>query len=139
MRYSPPFDAGAHMKGNRLSLFCPVAALVAGLCALSARADNFGRIRYDKQSDRLAVTMIYRGTNPNHTFSLKWGECQANQSGGLAGVTVEVLDDQFEDLAQQNYKKTVYFSLAGIPCPRPVALTLRTAPRFFHTLTIPGR
>jgi hypothetical protein len=135
MRYSPPFDVGGDMKGNRLSLFC----LAAGLCAFSARADNFGQIRYDKQSDRLGVTMIYRGTNPNHTFSLKWGECQANQSSGLPGVTVEVLDDQFDDVAQKNYKKTVYFSMAGIPCPRPVALTLRTAPRFFHTLTIPSR
>jgi hypothetical protein len=28
-------------------------------------------------------------------------------------------------------------SLAGMPCSRPVSLTLRTAPRFVYTLTIP--
>jgi hypothetical protein len=28
--------------------------------------------------------------------------------------------------------------LKDMPCPRPVSITLRTAPRFFYTLTIPG-
>jgi hypothetical protein len=113
--------------------------LASALLSANAQADNFGRIGYDKLSDRLIVTMIYRGSNPNHNFSLKWGECQANQSGSLPGVAVEVLDDQFGDVEQQDYRKTVRFSLAGMPCPRPVALTLRTAPRFFTTLTIPGK
>jgi hypothetical protein len=114
----------------------PIVAV--SLFSLAARADNFGRVRYDKQTDSLVVTMIYRGTNPDHKFSLKWGECQAAQSGNLPGVTVEVLDDQFEDQAQQNYKKTKRFGLEGLPCPRPVSVTLRTAPRFIYTLTIPG-
>jgi hypothetical protein len=127
------------MNESRLALPALISALAAGFLCSSADADNFGRVRYDKQSDRLVVTMIYRGTNPNHTFSLKWGECQANQSGGQPGVTVEVLDDQFDDQAQQDFKKTVRFSLAGLPCPRPAAVTLRTAPRFFYTLTIPSR
>ncbi|HXP64370.1 MAG TPA: hypothetical protein VN815_02755 [Steroidobacteraceae bacterium] len=120
-------------------VFVLLGAFAAVLFALHAHADNFGRVRYDKESDRLVVTMVYRGTNANHNFSLKWGECQANQSGNLPGVTVEVLDDQFGDVEQQDYKKTMRFSLAGLPCPRPVALTLKTAPRFFYTLTIPGK
>jgi hypothetical protein len=115
-----------------------IPAVAAGLFSLGARADNFARVRYDKQTDKLIVTMIYRGTNPNHKFSLKWGECRGAQSGNLPGVTVEVLDDQFEDAAQQDYKKTKHFSLEGLPCPRPVSVTLRTAPRFLFTLTIPG-
>jgi hypothetical protein len=127
------------MQGLRLSPQGVLALIAAALLSSSAHADNFGRVRYDKQSDRLIVTMIYRGTNPDHTFSLKWGECQADQSGNLPGVTVEVLDDQFGDVEQQDYQKTVRFSLAGLPCPRPAALTLRTAPRFFYTLTIPGK
>jgi hypothetical protein len=127
------------MKVHRLWQ-CGLLALAApALFPSGAKADNFGRIRYDAQTDRLIVTMIYRGTNPNHAFSLKWGDCQADQAGSLAGVTVEVLDDQAGDMERQDYTKTVRFSLAGLPCPRPVALTLRTAPRFFHTLTIPGR
>jgi len=48
------------------------------------------------------------------------------------------LDDQFEDAEQRDFSKTVRFSLAGLPCPRPASVTLRTAPRFFYTLTIPG-
>ena len=127
------------MKLRSSTLFGLAGALVSSLLSSNAQADNFGRVRYDKQSDRLIVTMIYRGTNPNHNFSLKWGECQTNQSGNLPGVTVEVLDDQFGDVEQQDYKKTLRFSLAGLPCPRPVALTLRTAPRFFYTLTIPAK
>lgn len=127
------------MKVRSLIVFGLLSAAGSALLILNAYADNFGRVRYDRQSDRLIVTMIYRGTNPNHNFSLKWGECQANQSGNLPGVTVEVLDDQFSDVAQQDYKKTLRFSVAGVPCPRPVAVTLKTAPRFFYTLTIPGK
>jgi hypothetical protein len=112
-------------------------ALLAPLYAPSARADNFGRVYYDGKNDQLVVTMIYRGTNPNHNFSLKWGACHAGQSGGAQEVTVEVLDDQFQDRAQQNFKTTKNFSLEGLPC-RPAKVTLRTAPRFFYTLTIPG-
>jgi hypothetical protein len=126
------------MKQHRHLILCVITTVAASTFSSSAGADNFGRVRYDKQSDRLLVTMIYRGTNPNHTFTLKWGECQANQTNGLPGVTVEVLDDQFDDRAQQGYKKTVPFSLAGLPCARPVAVTLRTAPRFVYTVTIPG-
>jgi hypothetical protein len=127
------------MKIPSLIVFGLLGAAAPALLSLNAYADNFGRVRYDRQSDRLIVTMIYRGTNPNHNFSLKWGECQANQSGDLPGVTVEVLDDQFGDVEQQDYKKTLRFSLAGMPCPRPVAVTLKTAPRFFYTLTVPGK
>ena len=126
------------MYGRR-ALCRLVPAVAAALFSFGAHADNFGRVRYDAQADQLVVTMIYRGSNPNHAFSLKWGKCQARQSGDLPGVTVEVLDDQFDDPAQQDYRKTVRFSLAELPCPRPVRLTLRTAPRFFYTLTIPGR
>jgi hypothetical protein len=134
-----PGIAGGHMKLSSLILLGLLGVVGPALFASPARADNFGRIRYDRQTDRLIVTMIYRGTNPNHKFSLKWGECQSDQSGTLPGVTVEVLDDQFDDVAQQDYKKTMHFSLAELPCPRPVAVTLKTAPRFFFTLTIPGK
>jgi hypothetical protein len=125
------------MKGPRHSLLWLILAAAATFFWLQAKADNFVRVRYDRPTDRLIVTMVYGGTNPNHHFSLKWGECQANQSGNLPGVTVEVLDDQYEDVAEQEFTKTVRFKLAGMPCQRPVSVTLRSAPRFFYTLTIP--
>jgi hypothetical protein len=122
---------------KRHSSLLLILAAAASLAPLAVRADNFANVRYSRQTDKLVVTMLYRGTNPNHRFSLKWGPCQANQSEGLAGATAEVLDDQYDDAAEQDFSKTVRFSLAGMPCPRPASVTLRTAPRFFYTLTIP--
>jgi hypothetical protein len=122
---------------KRYSSFFLILAAAATFFSLRVRADNFANVRYNPQTDRLVVTMIYRGTNPNHHFSLKWGPCQANQSGHLPGATAEVLDDQYDDTAEQDFAKTVRFNLADMPCSRPMSLTLRTAPRFFYTLTIP--
>jgi hypothetical protein len=126
------------MNGRRHSTCWLIPAVAAVFLSLAAQADNFGGVRYDRQRDQLVVTMIYRGTNPNHKFSLRWGECRANQAGDLPGVTAEILDDQFIDPEEQDFRKTVHFSLAGLPCPHPASVTLRTAPRFFYTLTIPG-
>lgn len=113
-------------------------AAAAALLWQSAHAANFGNVHFDKKTNQLVVTMLYRGTNPNHKFTLKWGDCQANQSGGLPGATAEVLDDQFDDQAQQDFKQIVHFGLEGMPCARPASVTLRTAPRFFQTVAIPG-
>jgi hypothetical protein len=122
---------------NRRARFSLLPAAAIYFLVPQAHADNFGKIYYDRTSGQLVVTMLYRGTNPNHKFSLQWGECQAGESGDLPGVTVEVLDDQFDDEEQQDFKKTMHFSLVGLPCQRPASVTLRTAPRFFYTLTIP--
>jgi hypothetical protein len=127
------------MQTSRHSLSWPIFTATAALIALAAKADNFASVRYSKQTDQLVVTMIYRGTNPDHNFSLKWGPCQANQSGSLPGATAEVLDDQYDDAAQQDFSKTVRFSLGDMPCARPASISLRTAPRFFYTLTIPKK
>jgi hypothetical protein len=125
------------MKGPRHSLFWLILAAGATFFSARGKADNFAKVRYDRQTDRLLVTLVYGGTNSNHHFTLKWGECQANQSGTLPGVTAEVLDDQYDDVAEQEFTKTVGFKLTGMPCQRPARVTVRTAPRFFYTLTIP--
>jgi hypothetical protein len=54
----------------------------------------------------------------------------------LQQVTAVVEDDQWNDAARSPYTKTVRFSLGDLAC-RPAALTLRTAPRFYYTITIP--
>ena len=120
-------------------------ALVAWLCALSAagpfdvaRGDTFSGVSYDPDHDELVVAMAYRGTNPDHTFSLKWGPCQTLADASGSEIVAEVLDSQWQDAARQPFKKTTRFSLADLPC-RPVKLTLRTAPRFYVTLQIPAR
>jgi hypothetical protein len=123
---------------NRRAVLCSMfgTAAAALLLALPAQADTFGRVFYDRQNDQLVVTMRYRGTNPNHGFSLKWGRCRPKRADSLPDVWAEVLDDQFQDSAQQDFKKTTRFDLSGLPC-RPARVTLRSAPRFLYILTIP--
>jgi hypothetical protein len=117
-------------------------ALLCGLAVAAlttaARADNFANAYYDARKDQVVVTMIYTGTNPDHTFSLKWGPCKESADGGAREIVAEVLDSQWRDAATQDFKKTTRFSLNNLQC-RPAKLTLRTAPRFYYTLQIPAR
>ena len=109
--------------------------LVAGMLLVTGvvRADNFGSVTYDPEHDALVVSMIYRGTNANHTFSLQWGECKQLNPGDVPEISAEVLDSQYEDPAQDPYTVTVTFPLADLTCQRPANVTLRTAPRFSRT------
>lgn len=103
----------------------------------TAQADNFSHVYYDASKDEVVVTMIYRGTNPDHTFSLQWGQCKKAQDGGPREIFAAVLDSQWQDDAQRDFKKTFRVKLGDLGC-RPAKLTLRTAPRFFYTLLIPA-
>jgi hypothetical protein len=111
--------------------------LLAWMFADSAQADTFSRVIYDNRKDELVITMRYRGTNPDHTFSLRWGPCVETAHSPLREVVVEVLDSQGQDEERADFKKTTRFGLTDLSC-RPAALTLRTAPRFFYTLLIPS-
>lgn len=110
--------------------------MTLAFCA-AARADTFVSVRYDARTDELVATMIYRGTNPNHTFTLKWDTCPGpSDSGNPYEVAAEVLDSQWNDAAVQPFRKTVRFNLANLVC-RPAKVTLRTAPRFLYTIFVP--
>ena len=111
-----------------------IGALFGGV----VEADNFANVYYDTGKDQLVVTVFYRGTNPDHQFSLKWGQCKQVGDGSGQEIVAEVLDGQWQDIARQNFKKTTRFSLADLRC-RPSKLTLRTAPRFYYTLSIPAQ
>ena len=124
-------------KMQQCTLYLALAIFCAAGFVSFAEADNFGKVYFDQKNSQLIVTMNYRGTNPNHNFSLKWGACNTDSSGVLS-VTAEILDDQFNDVAQTSFKKTSRFGLSDLPCSRPVSVTLRSAPRFLYTLTIPG-
>ena len=112
-------------------------ALAFLLTPLAGRADTFQKVLYDASTDELVMTMIYRGTNADHQFSVKWGPC-VDGDDGRHTIVGEVLDQQFQDAARKNFKKTVRISVADMDC-RPAAVTLRTAPRFLYTLNIPAR
>ena len=102
-----------------------------------SRADNFQNVTYDPATDELVIVVVYRGTNPDHQFSLKWGPC-IDRGNNQHEIVADLLDQQAQDAARKDYRKTVRMSLAGMEC-RPAAVTLRTAPRFYYTLTIPAR
>jgi hypothetical protein len=128
-------DAGRAWLRAGSPLFC---GLAGALLTTAVRADNFANAYYDARRDQVVVTMSYRGTNPDHTFSLKWGQCKESADGSAREIVAEVLDSQWQDAATQNFKKTTRFSLADLQC-RPAKLTLRTAPRFYYTMQIPAR
>jgi hypothetical protein len=111
-------------------------AIAALLAAGGVRAENFGSVYYDAAADQVVVTMLYRGTNPNHDFSLAWGECKTLDDG-TNEVVAEVIDSQARDAARQDFRKTVHLSLDGMSC-RPAKLTLRATPRTYFSLNIPA-
>jgi len=115
-----------------------LCGLAVAMLTTAARADNFANVYYDAGKDQIVVTMIYRGTNPDHTFSLKWGRCKEPPDGSAREIVAEVLDSQWQDPETQDFRKTTRFSLDNLRC-RPAKLTLRTAPRFYYTLQIPAR
>jgi hypothetical protein len=81
--------------------------------------------------------MTYRGTNPDHQFQLKWGNCQPlGDDGNKHQIDGELIDSQWDDDAKQTFTKTFRFSLAGFNC-RPATATLHTAPRFIYAVEIP--
>ncbi len=102
----------------------------------TARADNFRRVSYDAAADELVIGVVYRGTNPDHAFTLKWGPCKVNSDNGRE-IVGELLDQQWKDAARQQFKKTLRFSVAGLDC-RPATVTVRTPPRFYFTLQLPS-
>jgi hypothetical protein len=114
-----------------------VSTLALGLTPPASYADNFQKVSYDASTDELVISVSYRGTNADHQFSVKWGPC-VDGDDGRHTIVGELLDQQFQDAARKNYKKTVRIGLSDLEC-RPAAVTLRTAPRFYATLTIPAR
>lgn len=119
-----------------LHTLVPLACVVA--ISRTANADDFGPSHYDRATNELVVTIVYDGTNPNHEFTLKWGACEFDESGRRKPlVNADLLDDQFNDAAQQQYKIVRRFSLDDMPCPRPAIVTFSIAPNASFELVIP--
>ena len=131
---------GRRSEDSRVFLLIVVAVTMASVAA-AVMADTFGPVRYDPNSDQLIVTMIYDGTNPNHHFSIKWGDCRRVNPPDQPvqqTIVVSILDDQWNDAATKTYTETVTVPLATLSC-RPATVTLRTAPDFITTVDIPAR
>ena len=136
-RCSPNCRGDARRLSRRVLLIVTLE-LAASTLSMIAKADNFANVYYDAKTDELVVTMNYRGTNPDHTFSLQWGKCQTLADAAVPEIVADVNDSQARDAARKDFKTTTRFSLENLPC-RPAKLTLRTAPRFYFTLQIPAR
>ena len=113
------------------------AAILLTFAAAGLQAASFSSVHYDAKTNELVVTLTYGGSNPDHQFSIQWGQCQPlGDDGTQHQIAAEVLDSQWNDDEHQTFTKTVRFSLAGLNC-RPATVTLHTAPRFEYTLHIP--
>ncbi len=104
--------------------------------ATAIRADEFEKISYDAATDELVIVIHYSGTNPDHQFDLNWGECQTKDDSQRE-LFGDLIDHQALDAARREYRKILRFSLAELDC-RPATATLRTAPRFLATVSIPA-
>ena len=112
---------------------------LAGLIFLigsAGRTDEFQTVTYDAATDELVIVVNYSGTNADHQFTMNWGECRTKDDNQRE-LFGELIDQQARDAARQEFRKTVRISLADVGC-RPAVVTVRTAPRFLATVTIPA-
>ena len=126
-------------KQNQLSFLAIILSFTIATTTV-AKADTFGAVHYDPQTNQILVIIHYRGTNPNHHFSIQWGRCR-KLHGQLHGpapraIDLGILDEQGNDAARKPYTKLVEVPLAGISC-RPAMVTLWTPPNQYRSIAIP--
>ena len=113
LRRSHEADTNArHSVTTRATMLA--AGVATLMLPLGAHADTFSRVYYDARTDELVVSMKYSGTNPNHTFTLQWGQCQDVNGSKVRELDAEVLDSQWQDETLRPFRKTTRFSLADI-------------------------
>ena len=123
----------------RISRVAIIVALTIASTTV-AKADTFGPVRYDPTTNQILVIIHYRGTNPNHHFSIRWGHCR-KLHGELHGpapraINLGILDQQGNDAARRGYTELVKVPLAGMSC-RPATVTLWTPPNQYRSISIP--
>jgi len=75
-RFSGPAHPGGRCHLRSFAMWSALSGLAAGVTSPPVRADSFARVYYSARTDQLVVVMAYRGTNPGHAFTLKWGPCE---------------------------------------------------------------
>jgi hypothetical protein len=106
------------------------------LTASAAQAASFSSVDFDPGRNELIVTMTYDGTNPDHQFTVQWGTCRKLGDEGNHQIAANLLDNQWDDAAQQTFTTIVHVSLAGVNC-HPALVTLRAAPKYEYNVQIP--
>lgn len=91
--------------------------------------------RYDAARDQIVAEIAYRGTNPDHDFTIQWGSCGGGDPARLAG---RLIDAQGSDLAREDYRITERIALEDMPC-RPAIVTLRLGRTAHADVFVPRR
>lgn len=108
--------------------------MVLALTAAPAQSADISAAAYDRVRDELVVDIVYRGTNPDHGFTLQWGECS---SGPPYEASVRLIDTHGRDLAREEYRVRERFSLAGLQC-RPATVTVRLGRGALASVRVPA-
>lgn len=108
--------------------------VLLAVIAAPAQAADISAAAYDRARDELVVDIVYRGTNPDHAFTLQWGDCGG---GPPYRSSARLIDAQGRDLARDEYRVRERFSLAELQC-RPAAVTLRLGRSALATVQIPA-
>lgn len=130
MRQAP---SGGLLHRLHLVVAC---ALLALLHAAPASAITVDKLVYDQEKDQLVMNIVYRGTNPDHEFSVQWSECRRldEERWQILGLLV---DSQPDDLARQDFTRQLTIELKDFDC-RPAKVTIRTSAGFFTSVDVPA-
>lgn len=108
------------------------------LSSFTALSMNLIDAIYDATTDELVFTVAYRGSHPDHAFTISWEMCRT-MSDGHREILGIIHDSDPKDPAKAEFKKTERISLKDFPCrPATVAIGL-ASPLYRRTLTVPGR
>jgi hypothetical protein len=112
-------------------------ALLLAVMPRHAGAAAFKDVTYDLDKDELVMVVVFGGISPDHHFSFAWEKC-IDRLDNRHQISVQLLDQQFEEPARQEFTKTIRLSLKDMDC-RPSELTVRTIPNNVYTVQIPAR
>ncbi|HEY0939316.1 MAG TPA: hypothetical protein VGE08_04375 [Steroidobacter sp.] len=129
--------SGRLLQRSRTRVSLWVCCSLLALCySTAASAISVTALRYDAAKDQLVMTIAYRGTNPDHKFSVQWDECKRldDERSQILGL---LLDSQPDDLARQNFTTSLKIDLRDFPC-RPAKVTIRTSAGFFMSVDVPA-
>lgn len=107
--------------------------LLVLLGSAPAHAEQILGAAYDPARDAIVLEIAYRGTDAHHRFTVEWGRCDENRPPHVAG---RVIDLQWEDAAQNDYRVRAHLGLQALPC-RPAVVTLRLYRTSHVTLFVP--
>lgn len=121
---------------RRATLGRLVACIAALFVFAPAWAVTVTVLTYDASKDQLVMTIAYRGTNPDHNFTVQWDPCKRlnDERMQILGLLV---DSQANDLARQEFTKQQRIDLRDFTC-RPSKVTIKTSMGFFNSVDIPA-